>query len=301
MIRDDARNARVLSPYLNGEDVNSKPGSSASRWVINFHDWSEEEAASYRAPFDQVRRLVKPDRATKSEAVRRWPWWKYWRSRSALYSAISELPNVIVIARISKSVMPAIVPARQVFSNNLAVFATDDAAMFAFLSSAQHYWWAISHGSSMRSDLRYTPADVFGTLPLPRTTPEMQNLGDWLDRFRREFMLTRRAGLTATYNLVHDQRCTEADIAELRKIHQAINEAVVRAYGWDDLLAVGLDHGFHDTRQGPRYTIGAAVRQEILDRLLELNHERYAAEVKAGLHDKRTSKRSTQASESTLF
>jgi len=76
---------------------------------------------------------------------------------------------------------------------------------------------------------------------------------------------------------------------------------VVRAYGWDDLLTAGLDHGFHDTRQGPRYTIGPVVRQEILDRLLELNHERYAAEVKAGLHDKRSRKRSAQASDTTLF
>jgi hypothetical protein len=76
----------------------------------------------------------------------------------------------------------------------------------------------------------------------------------------------------------------------------------VRAYEWDDLLASGLEHGFHETRQGPRYTIGAAVRQEILDRLLELNHERYEAEVRAGLHDKRGRKRAVHgASGTTLF
>jgi hypothetical protein len=40
-----------------------------------------------------------------------------------------------------------------------------------------------------------------------------------------------------------------------------------------------------------RYTIGRVVRQEILDRLLELNHEWYAAEVKSGLHYKRGRKR----------
>ena len=104
-------------------------------------------------------------------------------------------------------------------------------------------------------------------------------------------MLSRGAGLTATYNLVHDPKCADADIAELRDIHLAIDEAVVRAYGWTDLLDSGLDHGFHDTRQGTRYTIGPVVRQEVLDRLLELNHARYAAEVKAGLHDKRRKKR----------
>ncbi len=144
----------------------------------------------------------------------------------------------------------------------------------------------------MKGDLRYTPSDVFETLPLPAVTPEMRELGDRLDTFRRDLMLSRQVGLTATYNLVHDPKCADADIAELRDIHRAIDEAVVRAYGWTDLLDSGLDHGFHDTRQGTRYTIGPVVRQEILDRLLELNHARYAAEVKAGLHDKPRKKRS---------
>jgi hypothetical protein len=67
--------------------------------------------------------------------------------------------------------------------------------------------------------------------------------------------------------------------------------------GWDDLLRAGLEHGFHETRQGVRYTIGTAARQEILDRLLELNHERYAREVKAGLHDKRQRRRATRRGE----
>ena len=29
----------VLFPYLNGEDLNSRPDQSPSRWVINFFDW----------------------------------------------------------------------------------------------------------------------------------------------------------------------------------------------------------------------------------------------------------------------
>jgi len=71
------------------------------------------------------------------------------------------------------------------------------------------------------------------------------------------------------------------------EMQRQIDEAVCRAYGWDDLIAQGLDHDFHDLGREVRYTIGPSVRQEILDRLLELNHERYAAEVAAGLHDKK--------------
>ena len=52
--------------------------------------------------------------------------------------------------------------------------------------------------------------------------------------------------------------------------------------GW----VAGLDHGFHKVGRETRYTIGPAVQREILDSLLELNHERYAEEVIQGLHAK---------------
>ena len=81
----------------------------------------------------------------------------------------------------------------------------------------------------------------------------MHDLGDQLDTCRRDLMLARPAGLTKTYNLIHSPRCMDADIVELREIHRRIDHAVAHAYGWDDLQ---LDHGFHETRQGIRYTVG---------------------------------------------
>ncbi|NNJ12766.1 hypothetical protein EKD04_020785 [Chloroflexales bacterium ZM16-3] len=77
---------------------------------------------------------------------------------------------------------------------------------------------------------------------------------------------------------------TSADIAELRRLHVAMDEAVAAAYGWGDL---DLGHGFHETKQGLRYTISEAARRAVLDRLLALNHERHAEEVAAGLHEKK--------------
>ena len=67
-----------------------------------------------------------------------------------------------------------------------------------------------------------------------------------------------------------------------------MDRAVAQAYGWDDL---DLGHGFHETRQGVRFTISEAARQEVLDRLLALNHERYAEEVRQGLHEKGAKKK----------
>src|SRR3954468_17106387 len=63
-----------------------------------------------------------------------------------------------------------------------------------------------------------------------------------------------------------------------------MDQAVAAAYGWADL---DLGHGFHETKQGVRYTISEPARREVLARLLKLNHERYAEEVAKGLHDKK--------------
>ncbi|NHD16009.1 MULTISPECIES: type IIL restriction-modification enzyme MmeI [unclassified Actinopolyspora] len=289
MVENDPSNGEVLFPYLNGDDLNSRADCAASRWVINFYDWSEEKSRRYQEPYSHVLSSVKPERDEKSEEVRNSPWWQFWRRRPDLHLAIAGLDRVMVLTLVSKTAMPVMVPTGQVFSHMLGVFATEDTAMLSLLSSAQHFWWAKTRSSSMKTDLRYTPSDVFETFPLPELTQELRDLGDELDRYRRDVMLSRDSGLTKTYNLVFDPECTDSDIVELRRIHREIDEATVRAYGWQDRIDAvgGLDHGFHPVGRETRYTIGPAAQREILDSLLELNHERYQQEVEQGLHDKK--------------
>ena len=287
LIAKDARNKDVLFPYLNGQDLNSDPNCSAARWVINFHDWSESRASEYVDCFQQVVSLVRPERERNNDRRRREIWWRFTRPAPELYEAIAGLRRVIAITRVSKTVMPMMVPTGQVIGEAVVVFASEDAGMLALLSSAPHYWWAKTHASSMKTDLRYTPSDVFETLPLPEVTDEMRELGNRLDSYRRGVMLERELGLTKLYNRVFDKSVTDPGIRVLREIHQEIDEATVRAYGWDVLLEQGLDHGFHQIGRETRYTVGPAVQKEILDRLLELNHARYENEVAKGLHDKK--------------
>jgi hypothetical protein len=100
-------------------------------------------------------------------------------------------------------------------------------------------------------------------------------------------MLARREGLTKTYNRFHDSAEGAGDIKQLRDLHVEMDQAVAAAYGWTD-LDLGL--GFHQTKQGLRFTLSESARQEVLARLLRLNHERYAAEVEHGLHAKERKK-----------
>lgn len=128
----------------------------------------------------------------------------------------------------------------------------------------------------MKDDPRYTPSDVFETFPRPAPTNRLAAVGQILDGERREIMLRRQLGLTALYKLVNDKNAQgDHDVERLRDIHVELDEAVMDAYGWSD---ISLDHGFHTYRQMNRWTVSPAARVEILDRLLEENYRRLAAE-----------------------
>ena len=277
-IKADRRNADVLFPYLNGEDLNSRPDASAPRWIIDFNDRSEEEAREYHLPYERLLERVKPERDKKAQAVREAPWWLFFRARPALRKAIRGVNKVLVIARVSKTVMPVRISTGMVMSEAMVIFATDSFADQAVLSSSMHQMWAIKYGSGMRNDPRYTPSDVFETFPRPQPTEGLAEVGRTLDTERREIMLRRHLGLTKLYNLVNDRDVGDArdpDVARIRQIHAELDHAVMDAYGWAD---VELDHGFHTYRQMTRWTVNPADRVEILDRLLEEDLRRAAAQ-----------------------
>ncbi|AVH55376.1 MULTISPECIES: Eco57I restriction-modification methylase domain-containing protein [Streptomyces] len=273
LIQRDPRSKDVLFPYLNGEDLNSRPDCSASRWVINFHDWPEERAREYPEVFAIVERDVKPERLKNNRKVYRDYWWQYAEKRPAMLKAIQDLDRVLVVAQTSRTQMPAMVPATQVLSHMIVVMSTSRACDLAFRSSNIQYSWTAKYSAALKADLRFIPSDCFETLYQPPTTAAMEEAGSALENSRSVIMANRGIGLTKLYNIIHDSSVVDNDIQELRKVHQEIDEAVAEAYGWTDLE---LGHSFFDTQQGRRFIIAPIVRTEILDRLLELNHSQHS-------------------------
>ncbi|WP_303774438.1 DNA methyltransferase [Schaalia hyovaginalis] len=107
---ENSRNSEVVIPYINGEDLNSRPDASPSRWIINFGDRSEEESAEYVAPFQRVLETVREERQSKKGESYRKYWWRLASLRKGLEAETLDLRNVIAIARVSKTVMPLYVP-----------------------------------------------------------------------------------------------------------------------------------------------------------------------------------------------
>lgn len=290
LIERDKRNADVLFPYLNGEDVSGNAKHEASRWVINFFDWSEERAQQYPDCFAIVEDRVKPERMTK-DAVK-YPrmvneWWQHWNMRPGLYQAVAEIKRALVVTRVSKEMLPVFVSTGQVYSDRLTVLAFDDYFHFGVLSSGIHWWWALTYGGKHETRPTYDPTNCFETFPLPKPDSIVESAGTALDELRKSLMLRRGEGLTVTYGRLHDPTDSTQGILELRALHVALDIAVRDAFGWSGL---DLDHGFHETKQGRRFTLGPAARTRVLDKLLELNHARHAEEVAAGLHDKAKAK-----------
>lgn len=307
LIEKDARNADVVFPYLNGQDLNTNPDQSPSRWVINFFDWpldAEHDnldkpkgppyAADYPDCLAIVREKVKPERTrlkANGEFKLRKPlpqkWWIYADKRPALYGAIEGCDRVLTLSLVNNHLGFAFSPSGIVFAHRLAVFPISDYASFSVIQSHIHYHWAWKYSSTMRKDINYSPSDCFGTFPFPTQTNNLETIGETYYTHRQSIMQTTHLGLTKTYNRFHTPEDTAPDITQLRSLHIEMDTAVAAAYGWQDLA---LDHDFHETKQGLRFTISEAARREVLDRLLALNHERYAEEVAQGLHNKKKKK-----------
>ena len=159
------------------------------------------------------------------------------------------------------------------------------------MQSTIHEAWAREFSSTLRNDMQYTPSACFETFPFPTPNPSdlstqfptLNTIGETYYIHRQAVMRERQEGLTKTYNRFHNANETASDIQRLRELHIEMDQAVAAVYGWQDL---DLGHGFHKTKQGDRFTISETARREVLDRLLELNHQRYAEEVAQGLHDK---------------
>lgn len=257
------------------------------------HDYPFAVAADWPDLLMIVERLVKPERDLLGDdgvdLRRKQFWWQYGVSAKNLASALAQLgaSQCIVTNRgATPHVAFAMVPASICLAKTLAVFTLSTHAAFATLQSRVHELWARFFASSMKDDLRYTPSDCFETFPLPpgyADAPALEAAGRAYHDHRAALMIARQQGMTPTYNRFHRVDDNADDIAELRRLHHAMDRAVLAAYGWDDLAARAApafldEDGEDDHKYQNRLFWPAPFRDELLARLLRLNEERAQAE-----------------------
>ncbi|MFA7006122.1 MAG: type IIL restriction-modification enzyme MmeI, partial [Verrucomicrobiia bacterium] len=267
--RKDPKSAEVIYPYLNG--VDALTGLSLDRYVIDFEQRNQLEAASYPGAFDWVKTHVLPDRERKAkEGVDKdgkmrphhkaflSRWWQLSFGRPEMLSVIKPLPRFLACAYVTKRPIFMFVSSAIRPSNLIQVFGFADDYSSGVLQSHAHWLWFVTKCGKLKSDFRYSAESVFDTFPWPQfvgRVPDPASAGDRrvgdaayiaridavaaaareVRRVRAEALTKLKGGLRALY------RTLELPGANpLRDAHAALDAAVLAAYGFNakkDLLA----------------------------------------------------------------
>ena len=276
---------------------------SADKWLIDFMDMDEEEASLFEAPFEYVKKIVKPLRNNNRDSKRQAYWWRPGRIGTDIRSGLSGLNRYIATPRVAKHRIFVWLDKSINPDCQLVVIARDDDTTFGILHSRFHELWALRMGTSLEDRPRYTPSTTFETFPFPEgltpdipaadyaADPRAQKIAaaaarlnelreNWLnpadlvvrvpevvpgypDRLLPQDEEAAKALKKRTLTNLYNERPAWLDNA-----HRALDGAVADAYGWGEDWAAGkLDD------------------EEILARLFHLNQARAAAEAKAGRGD----------------
>jgi hypothetical protein len=296
LISANRKNAERIFPYIGGEELNNSPGQLPHRYAINFGDLTEYEARQgWPDLLAIVEEKVRKERAKLKDNVdgRKYKqfWWQYGRKALKLYKQTTAVPSIMALSRHSLHLAIVRLPVGLVYAESLVLFTYPTQNAFATLQARPHEIWARFFSSTLEDRIRYSPSECFETFAFParfEVERSLEATGRAYYEHRAALMIARNEGMTKTYNRFHDRSETAQDIQRLRELHAAMDRAVLEAYGWHDLAAraepIFLDETNEDdhTYQG-RLFWPSDFRDEVLARLLALNAERHAEEVRLGI------------------
>ena len=327
LLENTPHNHAVIRPFVGGDEVNRSPTHSHHRYAIDFqnwplrrergsmswatassderdwlrrqptvpHDYPDPVAADWPNLLEIVEERVKPERAAGSRKARRERWWQFGDRQPGLYRAVAQLHRVLTTTQTAVYRTFTFLPADILYSHKVVVFPLETYSALSSLHGQPHQLWANFFGSTLGDGSVYAPSDCFETFPFPRrwsTRRDLDSPGRQYYEHRAQLMVQNDEGLTKTYNRFHDPDENDPAILRLRELHEAMDLAVLAAYGWTDIptdCRFILDYEEDDDeedrpsrRKKPwRYRWPDEVRDEVLARLLALNAERAAAEEEA--------------------
>ena len=276
-------------------------------------------------------------------------WWLWGRYTPSLFAAIGALDRVLAISRVGQQAALTFLPPNMVFAESTIVFPLVSYAAFCTLQSRPHEIWARFLRIVIGGPAPLHPSDCFETFPFPdrmpkterrpasglperadgiglatsenrsaratgrpdawTTNPYLEAAGQAYYEYRTALMVRNGEGLTKTYNRFHDPYEDDPEIGRLRELHDAMDRAVLDAYGWSDihtdcefLLDYEIDEATWGRKKKPyRYRWPDLIRDEVLARLLALNAERAAEEARSGTTAHPTRGESTHDPASSSF
>jgi hypothetical protein len=266
-----------IRPYLNGRELSQVRGD---RMVIDLFGLNEADVSKrFPAVYQHLLDSAKPERDLNRNKLFRASWWVIGHPRPLFRQFTAGLERYIATIETSKHRFLQFLPVAVLPDSTIVTFGIDDAYYLGVMSSRSHVVWALAAGGRLGvgNDPRYNKTACFDPFPFPAATDaqaeKIRAFGESLDAHRKRQQATH-PGLTITgmYNVLEKLRSgqtltakekkihDEGLVSVLKKIHDDLDAAVFEAYGWPMTLS----------------------DEEILERLVALNHER-AEEEKRGL------------------
>ena len=252
IIKRDSLSAQIIHPYLNGMEVLTL-GGAGQRFVLDFEQMDQLNAAAYSGAFSWVQEHVLPDRQKNAEAGKDADgklrphhkaflsrWWQLGFGRPEMLSVIKPLPRYLACAYVTKRPVFLFISRQFRPSNLIQVFGFDDDYSFGILQSHTHWLWFVTKCGKLKSDFRYSAESVFETFPWPQS-PDAKSVaavaaaGRQVRRIRAEALPKLKGGLRALYRMLELPGANP-----LKDAHAALDAAVLAAYGFQpraDLLA----------------------------------------------------------------
>jgi hypothetical protein len=336
----------TLAAYLNVDDVQQRRAPTPSDVVFDtwevldqagLADGSAEEQEQFLRDHHQeaFRQLTTQNPATPDEPpiyeqrralspgkdndVHKLYWWMFGRPRTELRAAWQGLSAVVAFGTTMKIWSPMVLlktdpttGLRICPMHNLIISPVDSMAWFGVVSSLLFEMTARRQCSTLKSDLRFTPTQVFPYFPMPwspRIDPETHQITMFpvpehepaIERIKEcaEQLLAWRGALltepekhgldgvpsnwgpTELYNRYDDPDDERPAIEQLRQHHANLLVAVLSSYGWPEAAEVereawGFERPWID--RTVRFVPPESVRRRLVERLDALNHERYEEE-----------------------
>lgn len=279
----------LLRPYVTGNDITTHALQRIDRWALDIGDHSLTDIQrKYPVAYRFLHEVVKPTRtpnALKSYNGLIDRWWQFWNHRADLMRRLRKREDFIAFSKVTKHPICMFAPSDWIYTNKVVLIGIERPDMMAIcLSSPFRTWVEKYSGAGLGTTFQLSLRESLDTFPLPARAVSKRGsvVATRLNQLAVEWSRSHDSGLTEVMNAIHHPANADGMIAQMRDCLWGIDVEVVNAYGWDGMH---LHHGFHKTEQGDRFMISQETRSEMLERLLQLNYERYTQDIDRGVYD----------------
>ena len=257
-----------IRPLRNGRDLLDGPRGV---FALDFTGFDETQLRTkYKATYQHLLDNVRPGRMQNRDRRLRKNWWLFRRSNELFRSMLNGLDQFIVTVETAKYRLFFICEGGILAEHGTISFGLDDPYYYlGVLSKRVHVVWSLVSGGTLEDRPRYNKTLCFEPFPFPNPSDSqkvhIRMLAEQLEAHRKTRQeLHPKLSMTDMYNVLEALRSgdelsdkekaihEQGQVSVLNQLHDDLDAAVFDAYGWPQDLT----------------------DEEILQRLVDLNHER---------------------------